>query len=66
MGENDTESENIIPCSGSARYGNFKCYYDFNPAVNRIRLLPDYSSYLNIDSSHDVVCLDIGCNIGVS
>lgn len=62
-----------MECSGdpgSARFGNFINYYDFHPADNRIKLLPknyiEFISKSNNGTSTSVVCLDVGCNTGVS
>lgn len=49
--------------SGASRFGNFINYYQFNPPENRLRLLP--SHIWNIEHDKDVVCFDIGCNVGV-
>lgn len=49
--------------SGASRFGNFLHYYQFNPPENRLRLLP--SSVWKVQHDKDVVCLDIGCNVGV-
>ncbi|XP_023224632.1 pre-miRNA 5'-monophosphate methyltransferase-like [Centruroides sculpturatus] len=49
--------------SGSAQFGNFNNYYQFNPVENRLKLLP-----INIldlfQNEVDVLMLDIGCNAG--
>ena len=53
---------------GAVQHGNFINYYDFNPPSNRTELLKDpihrfISERLGKDK---IVCLDIGCNTGVS
>uniref|UniRef100_A0A1B6JAT7 RNA methyltransferase n=1 Tax=Homalodisca liturata TaxID=320908 RepID=A0A1B6JAT7_9HEMI len=59
----DIDSVYNISTSGSARHGNFNNYYNFHPAENRIRLLPNYKSLVN-KCNEKVVCLDVGCNTG--
>ena len=52
---------------GSARFGNFINYYDFNPAERRISFLPSaLSSSLFQQEKDKIVILDIGCNSGVT
>lgn len=46
---------------GAVRYGNFINYYQFNPASNRLKLLPS-----NIWSKNQFYGLDLGCNAGVN
>ncbi|XP_046674734.1 pre-miRNA 5'-monophosphate methyltransferase-like [Homalodisca vitripennis] len=60
----DIDSVYNISTSGSARHGNFNNYYNFHPAENRIRLLPNYKSLVN-KCNGKVVCLDVGCNTGM-
>lgn len=50
--------------SGASRFGNFLNYYQFNPAENRLRLLPP--NIWKVRRDQDVICLDVGCNVGVS
>ncbi|XP_054275308.1 probable RNA methyltransferase CG11342 [Macrosteles quadrilineatus] len=52
---------------GTARFGNFINYYSFNPADERIRLLPNFVQFLGCTTerpSSRIVCMDIGCNTG--
>ena len=55
---------------GSARFGNFINYYEFNPADRRIKLIPHsmveniLSTLLSKKEGGEVVALDIGCNAG--
>lgn len=51
------------------RHGNFINYYDFNSAIDRVKLLPINSDLWNISAgtsaSVDVfLVLDVGCNAG--
>jgi hypothetical protein len=56
------------PDPGAARLGNFINYYQFNPAKNRITHLPKdlLNKYLPRSEEESTICLDIGCNSGVS
>lgn len=49
--------------SGASRFGNFLHYYQFNPPENRLRLLP--SNVWKVHGDKDVICFDVGCNVGV-
>lgn len=62
---------------GGARFGNFTYYYRFNPVEKRLCHLPPnvIESCLGMNSDENksdeglekpVLCLDIGCNSGVS
>ena len=54
---------------GAARLGNFINYYQFNPAENRLKFIPeDFITKFNIAKDHneEIRVLDIGCNSGVS
>lgn len=48
---------------GAVRYGNFINYYQFHSAEDRIKMLPPNIWNTN---QKQYVCLDIGCNAGVS
>ena len=64
MAEKETDDSRQDP--GGARLGNFINYYQFNPAKNRIQHLPkDLFQQLDL-SVKEAICLDIGCNSGVS
>ena len=64
----DTAVQNTCNDPGAARLGNFINYYQFNPAENRIAHLPTdlLRQHLKLDIDRRPVCLDIGCNSGVS
>lgn len=54
---------------GAVRHGNFINYYDFNSAIDRVKLLPINSDLWNlsagITTSVDAyLVLDVGCNAG--
>lgn len=53
---------------GAARQGNFINYYQFNPAKNRVDLIPnDLIKQLDLgNADKPVLGLDVGCNTGVS
>jgi len=52
---------------GAARVGNFINYYSFNPAEDRVDLLPeDLLASSDAREEGPVLCLDVGCNSGVS
>ncbi len=52
---------------GTARFGNFINYYKFNPADERIDRIPQCLVETVLQEVTDkVLCLDIGCNSGVS
>jgi hypothetical protein len=54
---------------GAARLGNFINYYQFNPPSERLSLLFPDKLYNRLDlhkSEDSIVCLDVGCNSGVS
>lgn len=52
---------------GAARFGNFINYYQFHPAENRISLLPNnFLDMAGLSQMETVVCIDVGCNTGVS
>ena len=57
---------NSISEPGAARQGNFINYYQFNPAEKRISLLPRDLLKHAQNKEGDKLCLDIGCNTGVS
>lgn len=59
----ESAEDNLSLDHESARYGNFMNYYEFHPTEFRIKLIPD-----NVwdFSGNDIICLDIGCNSGVS
>lgn len=51
---------------GAAKYGNFIDYYKFNPSDKRIEILPpEFWKHLKIEEP-ETLCLDVGCNSGVS
>lgn len=51
--------------AGSAPYGNFINYYQFNSAEHRIGLLPNSIWKQNSNENNDTyIALDIGCNAG--
>ncbi len=57
------------PGPGAARQGNFINYYQFNPAERRVALLPKdllYGIASKDDEGQTKLCLDVGCNTGVS
>ena len=62
------EEEELRSQPGAARHGNFINYYQFNPAQNRIVHLPKdiLKTQLPTAQSDPILCLDIGCNSGVS
>lgn len=60
--ESDINFKNNNP--GAVRFGNFINYYEFHPAQNRIKMLPDH--VWNFEHNNSIFCLDIGCNAGVS
>lgn len=49
---------------GATKYGNFINYYEFHKPVTRIKALP--SNVWCTETQNNFVCLDIGCNSGVS
>lgn len=55
---------------GAVKHGNFINYYDFNPAAERLKLLPaDAATWTSADDAADCeseayLVLDIGCNSG--
>lgn len=55
---------------GAVKHGNFINYYDFNPASERLKLLPSEASTWHAFESHEnresepYLVLDIGCNSG--
>ena len=57
---------------GAARFGNFINYYQFNPAEKRLVHLPENLAEIiqktngKTESDQALLCLDIGCNTGVS
>ena len=52
---------------GSARFGNFINYYDFNPPERRIKLIPnDLLKSVSHGNDDNLIILDIGCNAGVT
>ncbi len=59
--KNDDEFE-----PGAAQFGNFINYYEFNPPKNRLALFEGkFCEYFSSDK-RKILCLDIGCNTGVS
>lgn len=51
---------------GAARFGNFINYYTFNSVSKRLNVIPsDFISHLQ-RNTNSILCLDIGCNSGVS
>lgn len=62
----NVKSELAVFEPGAARFGNFINYYSFNSVCKRLNVIsPDLLSQLNL-CDHPVVCLDVGCNSGVS
>lgn len=62
----NTKSELTVFEPGAARFGNFINYYSFNSVCKRLEVIsPDLLSQLNL-CDHPIVCLDVGCNSGVS
>ncbi|KAL1124393.1 hypothetical protein AAG570_001022 [Ranatra chinensis] len=57
----DNSGGNFEP--GSAKLGNFINYYSFNPAQNRIKLLPS-DLWKTCAPDDPYLCLDVGCNTG--
>ena len=54
---------------GAARQGNFINYYQFNPPSERLSLLFPNKLFNNLEIAAEdtsLVCLDVGCNSGVS
>ena len=50
---------------GAAQFGNFINYYEFNPPKNRLALFQGkFCDFFPTDQR--LVCLDVGCNTGVS
>ena len=49
---------------GAVTLGNFINYYHFHPPEERLKFLPDHLWSPNAREHY--VCLDIGCNTGVS
>ena len=70
LGNSLSENLNVNESDpGAARLGNFINYYQFHPPSERLSLLFPEKLYdrLNIHKSEDsIVCLDVGCNSGVS
>ena len=66
MADKDEEQGLFVP--GKAQFGNFINYYQFNPPSNRIDLFRDsFIKYVQDEMPGEgVVCLDVGCNSGVS
>lgn len=62
----DSDINKQINEPGSAQYGNFINYYQFNSAENRIDLLPTFiwEKHSSQNNENDYVVLDIGCNAG--
>ena len=59
-------SESTVFEPGAARFGNFINYYSFNSVSKRLNVIPsDLLVQLKL-SDQPIVCLDIGCNTGVS
>ncbi len=58
--------QNMSFAPGAARQGNFINYYQFNPAQERVSLLPGDLLRLADGEGGEIVCLDVGCNSGVS
>lgn len=56
---------------GAVQYGNFMNYYQFNSAIERVKLLPNESIWLPSKQKEDrpksepYLILDVGCNCGV-
>lgn len=52
--------------AGSAEYGNFINYYQFNSAEKRIDLLPNsiWKQHSTENNDNEYIVLDIGCNAG--
>lgn len=62
----NTKSESTVFEPGAARFGNFINYYSFNSVCKRLNVIStDLLSKLNL-CDHPIVCLDVGCNSGVS
>lgn len=53
---------------GTARFGNFINYYDFNPPSRRINIIPEriFSVFSKIKNGKYLHVIDVGCNAGVS
>jgi hypothetical protein len=49
---------------GAVRHGNFINYYQFNSTKSRLQLLP--TDLWNARRAESFVCLDVGCNSGVT
>uniref|UniRef100_A0A8C4Q2B0 Carnitine deficiency-associated gene expressed in ventricle 3 n=1 Tax=Eptatretus burgeri TaxID=7764 RepID=A0A8C4Q2B0_EPTBU len=50
---------------GAAPYGNFRCYYSFNPAQARVSLIPaNLLDQLFPKTTTSLAILDVGCNSG--
>ena len=61
--ENKNEIDDFDP--GAAQFGNFINYYEFNPPKNRLALFEGiFADFFPPEKS--VICLDVGCNTGVS
>jgi hypothetical protein len=59
--KNDDEFE-----PGAAQFGNFINYYEFNPPKNRLALFEGKFCEYFSSEKRKILCLDIGCNTGVS
>lgn len=62
----DCNENKQINDPGSAQYGNFINYYQFNSAESRIGLLPDciWKQQSSENDDNNYIVLDIGCNAG--
>lgn len=58
-----TDVEEFDP--GAAQFGNFINYYEFNPPNNRLTLFEEKLADF-FPPEKPVICLDVGCNTGVS
>lgn len=59
----NTDDDEFEP--GAAQFGNFINYYEFNPPKNRLALLE--GKFCDVfPANKPLVCLDVGCNTGVS
>ena len=66
-------SDETLAEPGAARFGNFINYYQFNPADKRVCHLPKsllqtlvQQKEKTLAENSPVLCLDVGCNTGVS
>lgn len=61
--KNERNDDEFEP--GAAQFGNFINYYEFNPPSNRLALFQGkFCDFF--PTNQPLLCLDVGCNTGVS